>query len=100
MSACYSGNLKAYLTTPVDTEPIDTVQKIVDSKMPIGMMLYGEEEEGLMAISQDPLIKYMWETKHVDEFTPTPDVSLSWKFFVQLAFHLFTNKFFRKYMPS
>ena len=81
MAASYSGNLKAYLTNPVYTEPIDTVKKIVDSKMPIGMMLYGEEEEGLMAISQDPLIKYIWEKKHVVEFTPTPDVCIFWNSF-------------------
>ena len=75
MGASYSGNLKAYLTTPVYTQPIDTLKKIVDSQMPIGMMLYGEEEEGLMAISEDPIIKHIWDNKYVVEFTPTPDVS-------------------------
>ena len=76
MGACYTGNLLSYITTPVYTQPIDTLQKIVDSKLPVGIMLYGEEEEGLMAISEDPLIKHIWDTKYLIDFSPTPDVSL------------------------
>ena len=39
------------------------------------MILYGEEEEDMMANSQDPIIKKIWSGKIVVPYAPVPDVS-------------------------
>ncbi len=38
------------------------------------MVLYGEEEEVMMAQSQDPIIKAIWQGKLVEEYAPMPKV--------------------------
>jgi len=60
----YAGNLKAYLTTPAYSKPIDTLQEVIESNLPWGMVLYGEEEEELMANSEDPIIQKNMERQN------------------------------------
>jgi len=38
------------------------------------MVLYGEEEEEMMAQSTDPVIKTIWDDKVVVDYSPTPKV--------------------------
>ena len=60
ISSAYSGNLKAYLTTPMYSDPINSLKDVVESGLPWGMVLYGEDEERLMQQSQDPIIQTIW----------------------------------------
>ena len=41
MAVAYVGNLVAMTTEPGNQEPIDTINKIIDSKIPVGMYNYG-----------------------------------------------------------
>ena len=75
ISSGYSGNLKAYLTTPSFTQPMTTLKDVVDSGLPWGMVLYGEDEERLMAQSQDPIIQTIWRDKITEIYRPVPPVS-------------------------
>ncbi len=74
VSASYAGNLKAYLTTPAFTSPINTLAEVLKSGLPWQMVLYGEEEEEMMAQSQDSVIKAIWTGKQVVDYAPTPKV--------------------------
>ena len=38
------------------------------------MVLYGEEEEEMMAQSKDPIVKTIWDKKIVEEYSPMPKV--------------------------
>ena len=72
ISASYSGELRAYMINPSFTSPISTLQQVVDSGLPWGMVLYGEEEEEMMAASEDPVIKRIWNEKYVEVYSQTP----------------------------
>ena len=74
MSSSYAGNLKSFLTNPLLTKPISTLQQVIDSGLPWGMVLYGEEEEEMMAESTDPVIQTIWREKIVTPYSPTPQV--------------------------
>ncbi len=74
MSSSYSGALKAYMTTPTFTAAINTLKGVLDSGLPWSMVLYGEEEEAMMAQSTDPIIKKIWDEKKVEQYSPTPKV--------------------------
>ena len=72
ISASYSGSLKAFLTTPEYGSPIDTLRDVLESGLPWGMVLYGEEEEMMMASS--PLgsdIRTIWDGKIIKPYSPT-----------------------------
>jgi len=71
LSSSYSGNLKAFLTTPGIGLPIDTLKDVLDSGLSWGMVLYGEEEEEMMAESPDPVIQRIWQEKEVKPYSPT-----------------------------
>ena len=73
-TASYAGNLKAFLTTPTYTKPMNTLSDVLKSNLPWGMVLYGEEEEEMMAQSTDPVIKKVWDDKVIEEYHPTPRV--------------------------
>ena len=62
------------MITPSYTSPISTLQQVLDSGLPWGMVLYGEEEEEMMAKSKDPVIKRIWNEKYVEEYAPIPKV--------------------------
>ena len=74
ISASYSGELRAYMINPSFTSPISTLQQVVDSGLPWGMVLYGEEEEEMMAASEDPVIKRIWNEKYVEVYSQTPKI--------------------------
>jgi hypothetical protein len=74
MGASYSGELKAYMTTPAYTSPIKTLSGVIESGLPWHMVLYGEEEEVLMSVSKDPVIKKIWNDKLIVEYASTPNV--------------------------
>ena len=73
-SSSYAGNLKAFLTTPSFTKSINTLAEVLASGLPWGMVLYGEEEEEMMAQSEDPVVRRIWQEKIVTEYSPTPKV--------------------------
>ncbi len=64
-TAAYGGNLRGFLTNPPTTEPISTVKDLVTSGLPWNMVLYGENVEHELSISQDPLVKKFWNEKQV-----------------------------------
>ena len=66
IAAAYSGSLKAFLALPVYEDAIDTLQDVIDSGLPWGMVLYGEEEEEMMASSPEgSVIRRIWDEKIV-----------------------------------
>ena len=79
LANAYGGSLKAWLTYPARTEPIDTFEDILDSGLPWGMVLYGEQEEQILEESQDPIKKAIWEGKVVEEYSPTPKLGLVYR---------------------
>ncbi len=48
--------------------------KVLESGLPWKMVLYGEEGEVMMAQSQNPIIRTIWEDKIVEDFAPIPKV--------------------------
>ncbi|CAB4063250.1 unnamed protein product [Lepeophtheirus salmonis] len=73
--SAYGGELKAFLTNPRYTSPIETVKGVVDSGLPWGMVLYGEDEERIMAETTDPYLKRLWEEKRVMKYIPVIDLN-------------------------
>ena len=47
---------------------------MLDSGLVWGMVLYGEEEEEMMAASEDPVIKRIWNEKYVEVYSQTPKI--------------------------
>ena len=71
ITSAYTGNLKAFLTNPGLTAPIDTLEDVVASGLPWGMVLYGEEEEELMASSPiGSITRLIWDDKNVGQPPP------------------------------
>lgn len=62
------------MTNPLFTQPIETLEELVESGLPWGMVLYGEEEEEMMAESTDPIIQIIWRDKIVTEYSQVPQV--------------------------
>ena len=91
MSASYGGNLKAYLSTPSFTEPIDSLEQIDSSGYGLDILLGGEEEEKMMETSTDPLMMRIWGKLNQMwpnyEFVALPDVKL----YLVVACFLFLN---------
>ncbi len=61
----YSSTLKAFLTDPDMTEPINTVEELVKSEYTWSMVLYGEDVETELSLSEDPILKRLWDDKEV-----------------------------------
>ena len=81
IAASYSGALKAFLTLPVYQAPIDTLEDVLDSGLPWGMVLYGEEEEEMMASSPEgSVIRTIWDDKIVCKYWVSQN--LFWTFFL------------------
>ena len=47
---------------------------MIESKLPWGMVLYGEEEEEMMANSEDPIIQTIWNEKIVAPYNAVPQI--------------------------
>ena len=61
-----------FLSYYVFQNPIDTLGDVLESGLPWGMVLYGEEEEQMMASS--PLgsdIRTIWDQKIIKPYSPT-----------------------------
>jgi len=81
ITASYAGEIRSFFIKPSESPAIgeshftlvagnvflDTLEGVLASELPWGMALYGEEEETVMAASQDPIIKALWEGKQVFE---------------------------------
>ena len=78
IGSSYTGNLRAFLITPSFTDPINTLKEVVESGLEWGMVMYGEEEERMMAQSTDPVISAIWKYKVEEPYRPTPPVSCKW----------------------
>ena len=74
ISNSYGGSLKAFLTSPQRTNPIDTLEQVIDSELPWEMVMYGEEEEEMMASSKDPVISKIWKGIIEVKYKPVPDI--------------------------
>ena len=72
MMSAYGGELKAYLTQKSYTSPIATLQDILESGLPWGMIFYGELEQQIMETSSDPTIKAIWDGMTEFPYTPKP----------------------------
>ena len=60
ITASYAGEIRSFFTNPGTTSPLDTLAQVVQSPLPWGLILYGEEEEKVMAASTDPIISQIW----------------------------------------
>ena len=75
IGSSYSGGLKAHLTTPTYTKPIESLKEIDESGYHVGIVLAGgEEEEIMMETSKDPYMMSIWKKKEALQFTPYPNV--------------------------
>ena len=61
ITASYAGEIRSFFINPGTTSPLDNLRQVVDSNLGWGLILYGEEEEKVMATSQDPIISKLWE---------------------------------------
>ncbi len=75
LANAYGGSLKAWLTYPARTKPINTLSDILKSGLPWGLVLYGEEEETVMAQSEEPVMKAIWTRKNIVEFSSIPQLN-------------------------
>ncbi len=71
-SASYSSNLRAFLSNPGTTKPIATVEDVVMSGLPWNMVLYGEDVEHYLSLSEDPILARFWDEKEVVEHKTVP----------------------------
>ena len=55
--------MRAFLLKPEYEEPIDTLEKVLDSGIQWEIGLYGEDVEVQMARSQHPTMKAIWDGK-------------------------------------
>ena len=61
ITASYAGEIRSFFINPGTTAPLDNLREVVDSDLDWGLILYGEEEEKVMAASEDPIISNLWE---------------------------------------
>ena len=89
IGSSYTGNLKAHLTTPTFTKPINTLKEVVESGLEWGMVMYGEEEERMMAQSKDPVISAIWKYKVEEPYRSVPPVNLNVVTFLRKPLYIF-----------
>ena len=53
---------------------MDKRLQVIESNLPWGMVLYGEEEEEMMANSEDPIIQTIWNEKIVAPYNAVPQI--------------------------
>lgn len=75
IASSYSGNLKAFLTTPKYTKSLRSLEEIVNSGLRWEMVDYANEDAAIMSTSTDPVIRTIWDDKVEIGYAPTPDVS-------------------------
>ena len=47
--------------TRIDKDCLDNLREVVDSNLPWGSILYGEEEEKFLEASTDPVLSAIWK---------------------------------------
>ena len=62
-TSSYAGEIRSFFINPGTTSPLDSLGEVVVSGLGWGLILYGEEEEKVMAASKDPIISKLWEVK-------------------------------------
>ena len=70
----YSGVLKSQMAVPQYTKPIDTIQDIYDSGLPVEMVDYGDHGPLTMSRSLDPIVKHVYENRVIKKFSPIVQV--------------------------
>ncbi len=68
----YSSTLKSELMAPQVLPSIDTLQEVVDSYLPVKMVLYDDQFTEILAKSNNPIHQKLWRKKIVlkDYFGP------------------------------
>ena len=61
ITAGYGGTLRAFLTQPSYSKPIDNFQEVLDLGIPFDYAPIGEEIEEVWANSKDPFIRRLWD---------------------------------------
>ena len=69
LSAGYSGMLKAAMTKPIYTNPISTLNDVVESNLQVEIVDY-VEYEGSFSQNQDPIVKQIYDKRVKKEFSP------------------------------
>jgi len=63
ITASYAGEIRSFFINPGLSSPLDNLGEVVKSGLGWGLILYGEEEEKVMAASSDPIISKLWNMK-------------------------------------
>ena len=63
MAVAYVGNLVAITTEPGNQEPIDTLDKVMDSNIPVGMYNYGGMTTIAFERTTNPKLREIWSEK-------------------------------------
>nr|XP_040576005.1 ionotropic receptor 21a-like [Lepeophtheirus salmonis] len=74
ITAGYSSKLKSFLTNPIYSKPINTIEDVLESGLPWGMVKYDELEQKMMEKSNDSSIKKIWKNMEFLPFNALPDV--------------------------
>ena len=53
--------MKVRRDTYIDNYYLDNLREVVDSNLPWGLILYGEEEEKFLEASTDPVLSAIWK---------------------------------------
>ena len=59
-TSSYAGEIRSFFINPGTTSPLDSLGEVVVSGLGWGLILYGEEEEKVMAASTDPVMSKVW----------------------------------------
>ena len=59
-TSSYAGEIRSFFINPGTTSPLDSLGEVVESGLGWGLILYGEEEEKVMAASTDPVMSKVW----------------------------------------
>jgi len=63
LSSSYSGILRSFFFNPSFTQPIDSLEDLVNGGIPWEMVEYGEGIEGFLANSDHPTLKKFWQNR-------------------------------------
>ena len=59
-TSSYAGEIRSFFINPGTTSALDNLGEVVESGLGWGLILYGEEEEKVMAASTDPVMSKVW----------------------------------------
>ena len=67
-TSSYAGEIRSFFINPGTTSPLDNLGEVVESGLGWGLILYGEEEEKVMAASTDPVMSKVWGVSIFDKY--------------------------------